>query len=48
MIKNNINGKLFNLKDTEEKIGDYIIKIYNNKKLSELKKSLSYYKTKLS
>jgi glycosyltransferase involved in cell wall biosynthesis len=50
MIKNNINGKLFNLKDTEDKIGNYIIKIYNDKKkLFELKKkSLSYYKTKLS
>ena len=32
MIKNNINGKLFNLNDSEIKIGDYIIKIFNNKK----------------
>ena len=49
MIKNNVNGKLFNLKDSESKITNYIIKIFKNKKkLYELKKnSLIYYEKKL-
>ena len=50
MIKNNINGKLFKLNDSESKIAKYIIKIFKNKKkLFELKKrSLKYYKEKLN
>ena len=50
MIKNNINGKLFDLKDSEDKIANFIIKQFKNKdKLYQLKKSsLNYYKNKLS
>jgi hypothetical protein len=50
MIKNNINGKLFKLNDSESKIAKYIIKIFKNKKkLFELKKrSFKYYKEKLN
>ena len=50
MIKNNINGKLFDLKDNEDKIANFIIKQFKNKdKLYQLKKSsLNYYKNKLS
>ena len=43
MVKDNVNGKLFNLKENEDKIGNYIIKIFNNKKCS-IKKSINYYK----
>ena len=50
MIKNNVNGKLFNLNDSVNKISKYIIRIYKNKKkFFELKKnSLIYYNTKLN
>ena len=50
MIKNNINGKLFNVNTKNNKIADYIIKIFKNKhrfkKLQKLSKN--YYKNKLS
>lgn len=50
MIKNNVNGKLFNLKDDESKIAKYIFRIFKNKKkYHELRKnSLTYYNTKLN
>ena len=48
MVKDNVNGKLFNLKENEDKIGNYIIKIFNNKKnVSIKKKSINYYKKKV-
>ena len=50
MIKNNYNGKLFEITDSHKKIGDFIIKtLNNNKKCMRIKKqSLSYYFNKLS
>ena len=50
MVKNNINGKLFNLSDNENKISNYIIRIFKNKKkIFNLKKnSLSYYNKNLN
>lgn len=50
MIKNNVNGKLFNVSAKPHRIADYIIKIFKNKsKFNNLKKlSKNYYSNKLS
>jgi len=50
MIKNNFNGKLFNLNTSPKYIASYIYKIFlNKKKFFHLKKkSLEYYNEKLS
>lgn len=50
MIKNNFNGKLFNIKSTPKEIAIYIKKIFKNKKkfLQLKKQSYNYYHRKLS
>ena len=50
MIKNNVNGKMFNVSTNYKMIGNYIINIFNNKKkFNKLRKqSYIYYKKKLS
>lgn len=50
MIKNNFNGKLFNLNTHPKKIATYIYKLFINKNkfLNLKKKSLKYYNQKLS
>ena len=50
MIKNNFNGKLFNPNDHNNKIVNYIIQIFNDKKIffKLRKNSLDYYKKNLS
>ena len=50
MIENNVNGKLFDPKDSEKKVANFIMKTYKNKnKFFQLKKnSLNYYRKNLS
>ncbi len=50
MIENNVNGKLFDPKDSENKVANFIIKTYKNKKkFYQLKKnSFNYYQKNLS
>ena len=50
MIRNNHNGKLFKINDSYKKIGNYIIKLNNDKKkfIDLRKKSLDFYISNLS